>query len=62
MDDEWYRANVMKPTDKDTFGNEGSLYPSDKFIIFVSFTKEVAFEEIKWLEGTEENFRGLNIS
>lgn len=44
MDDEWYRANVMKPTDKDTFGNEGTLYPSEKFIIFLSFSKEVAFE------------------
>lgn len=29
FDSEWYRANVMKPNDKDMFGNEGSFYPSD---------------------------------
>ena len=62
MDTEWYRANVMKPTDKDMFGNEGTLVPSDKFIIFLSFTKEVKFEDFKWLAGTEKEFRGVVIS
>ena len=62
MDTEWYRANVMKPTDKDMFGNEGTLVPSDRFIIFLSFTKEVTFDEFKWLAGTEKEFRGVVIS
>lgn len=62
MDSEWYRANIMKPTDMDTFGNEGTLYPSDKFIIFVSLSQEASFEDIKWLAGCEDQFRGLTIS
>jgi len=28
------------------------MYPGDKFMIFVSFSKEVAFEDVKWLAGT----------
>ena len=39
IDSEWYRTKLMKPDDKDAFGNEGSLFPSDDYIIFVSLTK-----------------------
>lgn len=62
MDKEWYRKNVMKPTDTDMFGNEGTFYPHEKFMIFLSFNKDIAFEDLKWLEGTEENWRGMRIS
>ena len=51
----------MKPDDKDAFGNEGTLYPSDEYIIFVSLTKKIPFEEIAWLKGTEGQFKGLEI-
>jgi hypothetical protein len=30
----------MKPADKDFFGNEGTLYPSDTYRIFISTPKE----------------------
>ena len=49
MDKEWYRKNVMKPTDTDMFGNEGTFYPHEKFMIFLSFNKDIAFEDLKWL-------------
>ena len=42
----------MKPTDKDTFGNEGALYPSDKIQDIVSTSKDTDFSEIGWLKGT----------
>lgn len=43
MDSEWYRSKVMKPTDKDMFGNEGTLYPSESYRIFVSTSREIKF-------------------
>lgn len=52
---------MVKPTDKDIFGNEGTLYPSDKFRIFVSTSKDTDFSEIEWLKGTESNFKGYKI-
>lgn len=39
MDSDWYRSKLMKETDKDVFGNEGSLFPSDTYRIFISCTK-----------------------
>ena len=52
MDAQWYRSKVMKPDDKDIYGNEGTFYPSDEFIMFVSLTKQIPYEEISWLKGT----------
>lgn len=62
MNSDWYRSKLMKPDDKDTFGNEGSLYPGEKFIVFVSLTKAVPFGDIAWLKGLEESFKGLTIN
>lgn len=42
----------MKPSDKDYFGNEGTLYPSNKYRIFVSISKDIDFSTVGWLEGT----------
>ena len=61
MSAEWYRTKLMKPTDKDAFGNEGSLFPSDEYIMFVSLSKDIPFEEITWLKGTQDEFKGLTI-
>lgn len=52
MNVDWFKSNVMKPTDKDIFGNEGTLYPNEKYRVFVSSSQEVKFSDIKWLKGT----------
>ena len=46
MDNDWYRTKLMKETDKDIFGNEGTLFPSDTYRIFVSCSKETQFADI----------------
>ena len=40
MDEKWYRSKVMKPDDKDLFGDKGHFYPSDKYRIVLLLTKE----------------------
>ena len=39
MSQEWFRSKIMKPTDKDSFGNEGSLFAKDNYILFLSLKK-----------------------
>lgn len=61
MNVDWFKANVMKPTDKDLFGNEGHLYPNEKYRVFVSNSQEVKFSDVKWLKGTENMFVSYQI-
>lgn len=51
----------MKPTDKDLFGNVGSMYPNDKYRIFISSSQNVSMNEVKWLKGCEDNFKAYKI-
>lgn len=51
----------MKPTDKDLFGNVGSMYPNDKYRIFISSSQNVSLNEVKWLKGCEDNFKAFKI-
>ena len=51
----------MRPTDKDMFGNVGTLYPNDKFRLFVSTNKDIEFGDIGWLKGLEGSFTGYKI-
>jgi hypothetical protein len=51
----------MKPADKDIFGNEGSFFPSKEFRIFVSLSKDIPFDEVKWLQVSKKEFRRIKI-
>ena len=61
LDNNWFRENVSKPEDKDAFGKEGPLFPGDKYTLYVSLSKDIKFEDVKWLEGCAKNFRGITI-
>ncbi len=56
MDKEWYRTKLMKPTDRDYFGNLGTLKPSNKYRIIVSTSKDTEITKVGWLKDCEQNF------
>jgi len=48
-DKEWFRANLMKEDDKDSFGDTNNFYPNEKFMLLISLSKDIPFEDVKWL-------------
>jgi hypothetical protein len=54
FNEEWYRSKVVKPTDTDNFGNQGTIYPSKE-------THLIPFGNVKWLKDNKKYFRKLKI-